>query len=125
VTGAVTPSGELRAHVYLSPTEPIPSAVPGWDGQATWPATTATLLVSDRDALLVDALMTTAESQALGEWCEGLGRRPSTVYVTHGHADHFFGATPLRTRWPGLRLVAVPAAVPVAAQQVGPALLPF
>ena len=116
---------KLAAHTYLSPTKPIPSAVPGWEGQATWPATTATLLTSRDDALLVDALMTTAESRALGDWFDGLVRWPSTIYVTHGHADHFFGATPLLTRRPQLRLVALPAAVQVAAQQVGPALLPF
>ena len=107
----------LASHVFLSPTKPIPSSVPGWDGQATWPATTATLIVADDDALLVDALMTTAESQALGEWFDGLGRWPDTVYVTHGHADHFFGATPLLARRPGLRLVTLPAAVPVAGQR--------
>ena len=98
---------ELAAHTYLSPTKPIPTSVPGWEGQATWPATTA------------------ERSRALGDWFDGLVRWPSTIYVTHGHADHFFGATPLLARRPQLRLVALPEAVPVAAQQVGPALLPF
>ncbi len=116
---------QLAAHTYLSPTKPIPSAVPGWDGQATWPATTATLIASEDDALLVDALMTTAESRALGDWFDGLARWPSTIYVTHGHADHFFGATPLLARRPQLSLVALPGAVPVAAAQVGAGLLSF
>ncbi len=61
----------------------------GW--QATWPATTASVISGDREGLLVDALVTKAESQELADWLLASGRNPTQIYVTHGHGDHFFG----------------------------------
>jgi hypothetical protein len=42
---------------------------PGWDPatQATWPASTSTLIAGDQDAILVDALITTSEGQRLAD----------------------------------------------------------
>src|SRR3978361_966799 len=91
---------------YLSPYKQIPATVPGWDDgrQATWPASTATLLSCEGSAVLVDALMTVAEGEQLADWIGATGLELTTVYVTHAHADHFFGATSLLRRIPAARL---------------------
>jgi len=34
------------------------------------------------------------------------GRRLTTIYVTHGHADHWYGAGELVALFPGARVVA-------------------
>ncbi len=104
---------------YLSPYKQIPATVPGWDDDrtATWPASTATLLSSGGSAVLVDALMTLAEGEQLADWIEAAGLDLTTVYVTHAHADHFFGATSLLRRIPTARLVSRPEIARAAAEQ--------
>lgn len=116
----------LSVHTYLSPYKPIPASVDGWDPQeqATWPATTATLIGTADDALLVDALMTKGEGEALAAWIPTTGlRHVSTVYVTHAHADHFFGATTLLEHLNGARMFALPEVAAAAQDQVTPELL--
>jgi glyoxylase-like metal-dependent hydrolase (beta-lactamase superfamily II) len=104
---------------YLSPYKQIPATVPGWDDdrQATWPASTATLLSCGGSAVLVDALMTLAEGEHLAEWIGATGLELTTVYVTHAHADHFFGATSLLRKMPTARLVSLPEIARSAAEQ--------
>lgn len=49
---------------------------PGWDPRsiATWPASTATLIAGDRDAIVVDALMTIDEGHQLASWIDEAGK---------------------------------------------------
>src|SRR3954447_12369542 len=81
---------------------------PGWDDStpATWPATTATLICGERDAVLVDALLTTSEGQRLAAWVDSAGRQLQAIFVTHRHADHFFGAGPVMRSFPEAELIA-------------------
>jgi len=100
-------TGSLSIAVFNSGYKPIPGG-PGWDDStpATWPASTSTLISGDRDAVLVDALLTTAEGERLAAWVRDSGKRPQAIFVTHGHADHFFGAGPVLDTFPGAQLVA-------------------
>ena len=97
----------LSIDVFNSGYKPIPSG-PGWDDStpATWPASTSTLISGHRDAILVDALLTTSEGQRLAAWVQATGKRPRAIFVTHGHADHFFGAGPVLDVFPGAQLMA-------------------
>jgi glyoxylase-like metal-dependent hydrolase (beta-lactamase superfamily II) len=100
-------ASSLSIDVFNSGYKPIPGG-PGWDDStpATWPASTSTLISGDRDAILVDALLTTSEGQRLAEWVQSIGKRPRAIFVTHGHADHFFGAGPVLDAFPGAQLMA-------------------
>jgi glyoxylase-like metal-dependent hydrolase (beta-lactamase superfamily II) len=86
---------------------------PGWDSAnpATWPACTTTLISGDKDAVLVDALMTIKQGNDLSTWIRAKDKQVSTVIVTHGHGDHFFGATKVLEAFPGAALVAASAQV--------------
>ena len=100
-------SDSFSLATYLSSYKPIPSSVPDWDEhqQATWPATTATLITAGQEAVLVDALMTVTEGEQLASWISGSGHPTlAAIYVTHAHADHFFGATSVLPHFPAARL---------------------
>jgi glyoxylase-like metal-dependent hydrolase (beta-lactamase superfamily II) len=82
---------------------------PGWDpgSNATWPASTATLIAGERDAILVDALMTIDEGHQLVSWIGEAGKNLTGIVITHGHGDHFFGAGPVLAAFPSARLLAL------------------
>jgi glyoxylase-like metal-dependent hydrolase (beta-lactamase superfamily II) len=110
------PGGSLSLDVYISGYKPIPSSVPDWpeSRQATWPATTCPLISGDTDAVLVDSLLTMKESDELAAWVRSREKNLTAVYITHAHADHFFGL--------GSVLDAYPLAVPVALADIVPLL---
>ncbi|GIF45854.1 glyoxylase-like metal-dependent hydrolase (beta-lactamase superfamily II) [Asanoa ferruginea] len=111
----------LAYETFVAPEKPVVSAdLPAGEKREMWSPTAATLIHGDRDAVLVDALMTDREGQALADWVESSGKNLTTIYITHGHGDHFFGAAPVLERFPDARLVAVPEVVDVMKQQVGP-----
>lgn len=82
---------------------------PGWDrgSIATWPASTAPLIIGERDAILVDALMTIDEGRQLASWMGESGKSLTSIVITHGHGDQFFGAGPVLAAFPGARLLAL------------------
>jgi hypothetical protein len=59
----------LSIDVFNSGYKPVPGG-PGRDDSAPapWPASTSTLISGDRDAVLVDALLTTGEGERLAVW---------------------------------------------------------
>jgi glyoxylase-like metal-dependent hydrolase (beta-lactamase superfamily II) len=119
-TQGVFTMNSLQVSTYLSGYKPIPNSLPDWEPgrQATWPATTATLISVDGQAVLIDSLMTITEGAELGRWIarSDVGELTS-IYVTHGHADHFFGATTVLEQFPDARLVARPEVADAAREQ--------
>jgi glyoxylase-like metal-dependent hydrolase (beta-lactamase superfamily II) len=91
---------ELRLQVFVSPTHPI-----GNDG-LTFSPTTSTLIYGEREAILVDAQFIKNDIDELGNVIEDLGKTLTTIFITHGHADHYFGIDTLAERFPGVRVVA-------------------
>jgi len=67
--------------------------------------------VGERDAVLVDAQHIKKDVNALGDMIESTGKRLTTIYVTHGHADHFYGIGELIHRFPMARAVATAGVV--------------
>jgi|ERR1700722_3874554 len=115
-------TSSLSINVFNSGYKPVPGA-PRWDGKTptTWPASTSTLISGDREALLVDALLTVAEGERLAEWVTRSGKQPAAILVTHGHADHFFGAGPVLDAVAGAELIASdPQVVDEAQAQTSP-----
>src|SRR5277367_2808316 len=72
---------------------------------------TSTLIFGEYDAVLVDAMMTVAEAEALADWIALHNRNLETIYITHGHFDHFYGLGILLDRFPGARAIATPSTV--------------
>ena len=79
-------------------------------------AMASTLIYGVRDAVLVDAFMTVKQANTLADWVAARGKNLTTIYITHGHRDHWFGAGTLFERFPNARVVATPNVVKVMRQ---------
>ncbi len=114
----------LNWDVFVTPGIPtVTSDLPPGTEQRLFSPISATFIYGQRDAVLVDALLTVEQARALGEWVEAHGKHLTTIYATHGHGDHFFGASTLLQRFPRARLVATPDVVKTMRQQASPQYL--
>ncbi|MFL6115365.1 MAG: MBL fold metallo-hydrolase [Catenulispora sp.] len=106
---------------YVAPSKPaVSDDLPPGEPRRMWSPTTSTLIFAERDAVLVDPLMTLEESRALAEWVVATGKNVTTVFVTHAHGDHFFGAPAILERFPDAKLVATPDVAAHMGAQWGP-----
>ncbi|MFJ4427565.1 MBL fold metallo-hydrolase [Streptomyces bobili] len=71
-----------------------------------WSPTSSILISNGGEALLVDPLFTTAQSEGLLRWLSERDAPVTSVYVTHGHGDHWFGLGAVLQQYPGARLRA-------------------
>jgi glyoxylase-like metal-dependent hydrolase (beta-lactamase superfamily II) len=101
----------LSYDVFVAPSKVAKAPPPQVGDPAAWDPTTSTLIFGARDAVLVDALMTVREAAALADWIELHDRRLTTVYITHGHGDHYSGLSVVLDRFPGARAVATAGTV--------------
>jgi glyoxylase-like metal-dependent hydrolase (beta-lactamase superfamily II) len=85
-----------------------------------WVANSATLISGKRDAVLVDTFLTVDQSNDLADWVAASGKNLTTIYVTHGHGDHFFGLRILLDRFPHAKAVATPEVVDAMLRQSTP-----
>ena len=110
--------------VFVTPGIPIvTSDLPPGVTQAYFQAMAATLIYGARDAVLVDAFMTVKQANALADWVAARGKNLTTIYITHGHGDHWFGVGTLLQRFPNARAVATSNVVKVMCQNASPEFL--
>jgi glyoxylase-like metal-dependent hydrolase (beta-lactamase superfamily II) len=111
----------LTWDVFLAPSIPaITSDLPPGEKQRPWPPISSTLIFGKRDAVLVDTPITVEQARALANWIAARGKNLTTIYATHGHGDHFFGASTVLERFPGARFVARPEVIEIMRQQASP-----
>ena len=105
-------SASLSWDVHVAPLEPMPGddLAPG-EKQRSWSPISATLISGERDAVLVDALLTVGQANDLAEWIAAHGKNLTAVYITHGHGDHWFGLGAVLDRFPNARAFALPAVI--------------
>jgi glyoxylase-like metal-dependent hydrolase (beta-lactamase superfamily II) len=111
----------LNWDVFVTPGIPtVTSDLPPGAKQQMWSPISSTLIYGRRDAVLVDAFITVEQTGALADWVKASGKNLTTIYATHGHGDHFFGANTVLQRFPGARFVAAPDVVRIMRQQASP-----
>jgi glyoxylase-like metal-dependent hydrolase (beta-lactamase superfamily II) len=120
-SGSKTQNRSLGWDVFLTPSIPaIPIDLAPGEKERPWPPISSTLISGERDAVLVDTPITVAQARALANWIGASGKNLTTIYATHGHGDHFFGASTVLERFPGARFVARPEVIKVMRQQASP-----
>jgi len=115
-----TASATLKWDVLVTNRQGLTRDLPPGKEQWTWVPTSATLIFGQRDAVLVDAFLTVEQAAALVEWVAASGKNLTTIYVTHGHGDHFFGIGAVLNRFPNARAMATPDVVKSMRQQASP-----
>src|SRR5258705_9688030 len=114
----------LTWEVFVTPGIPILTRDRPADVQETYfQAMASTLIYGKRDAVLVDAFMTVKQSSALADWVAAKNRNLTTIYITHGHGDHWFGVGTLLERFPNASVVATPDTIKVMRQNMSPEAL--
>ena len=123
-TNATNANKALNWEVFVTPgiaivTPDRPQAI----RETYFQAMASTLIYGMRDAVLVDTFMTVKQANALADWVAAKGRNLTTIYITHGHGDHWFGIGTLLERFPNARAVATQSVVKVMRQHASPEVL--
>jgi glyoxylase-like metal-dependent hydrolase (beta-lactamase superfamily II) len=112
--------GTLRADVFVAP--PIPWKKPDGSYGSLWSPISYTLIHNEKETILVDTPITHVQTANLTDWIERVipNKKLTTIYITHGHVDHFFGIPFPLKRFPGAKAVAAAGTVKHMEQQVQP-----
>src|SRR6266403_6160890 len=111
----------LTWEVFVTPGIPIVTADrPPGVRETYFQAMASALIYGARDAVLVDAFMTVKQANALADWVASKNKNLTTIYITHGHGDHWFGIGTLLERFPNARAVATPNVVKLMRQHASP-----
>ncbi|HEY7107884.1 MAG TPA: MBL fold metallo-hydrolase [Nitrososphaeraceae archaeon] len=114
----------LNWDVFVTPGIPIATNdLPPGVREAYFQAIASTIIYGKQDAVLVDAYMTVKQTDALADWVAASGKNLTTIYITHGHGDHWFGIGALLERFPNAKAVATSNVVSIMRQHASPEIL--
>ena len=114
---SVTASTMLKWEVLVTNRQGLTRDLPPGKEKWMWVPTSATLIYGERDAVLVDAFLTIEQAHAAVEWIAASGKNLTTIYITHGHGDHFFGVNTIQKKFPKARFVATSEVIAVMRKQ--------
>ena len=114
----------LNWEVFVTPPLPIVTRdKPPGVHETYFQAIASTLIYGSEDAVLVDAALTTKQASTLADWVESKGKNLTTIYITHGHGDHWFGVGTLLERFPNARALATPDVLEVMRVNASPEII--
>src|SRR5271169_2465567 len=97
----------LSVNVFTAPGKAMVGERPKPFGEAFgFDPITSTLIFGEYDAVLVDAMCTVAEAEALADWVALHYRNSQPIYIPIAHYDDFYGLGILLDRFPAVRPIA-------------------
>lgn len=99
----------LKYDVFTNVRDSVSRGLPTGTEKLQWVANTATLVYGERDALLVDTFMTKEANLKLIDWIKAHHVTLKYIYITHAHADHFFGAGMIKDAFDSAKIIATQA----------------
>lgn len=74
-------------------------------------AVSSVLVTGREDAVLIDAQFSTADAAKLVEMIKASGKRLTTIYISHGDPDFYFGLETLKAAFPDAKILATPQTI--------------
>ena len=74
-------------------------------------AVSSELITGATDAVLVDAQFSTADAAKLVELIKASGKKLTTIYISHGDPDFYFGLETLHAAFPDAQILATPQTI--------------
>ncbi|WP_455927211.1 MBL fold metallo-hydrolase [Pseudomonas capeferrum] len=75
-------------------------------GETAMMPVTSVLVSGDKDAILVDAQFGNTQAEQLVQKIRASGKRLTTIYISHGDPDYYFGLDTLTAAFPQAKVVA-------------------
>jgi len=75
------------------------------------------IVMGKKDAVLIDAQWTLSSTHRVIAEIVDTGKNLTTIYLTHAHPDHYFGAGIIAEAFPTARVVAVPSEADIINKQ--------
>ena len=75
------------------------------------------IVMGEREAVLIDAQWTLSAAHRLIAEILETGKKLTTIYLTHAHPDHYFGAGTIAEAFPAARVVALPSEADIINKQ--------
>jgi glyoxylase-like metal-dependent hydrolase (beta-lactamase superfamily II) len=114
-------AAQLHLDTFIVPYREIVPAAPRMSShKPVFPAIAYSLVSGERDAVLIDTPYLTQDLPKFIDWLRASGKNVTTIYITHGHGDHFFGLKAILDVFPGARAVTEATVVPKAEEQLTP-----
>ncbi|MBB4640185.1 MBL fold metallo-hydrolase [Rhizorhapis suberifaciens] len=121
---AHAPTTKLGWQTFVTPGVPtVSDDIPPGETARWWSPITSILIYGDKDAVLIDTPTTVAQATAVTDWVVASGKNLTTIYITHGHGDHFFGTGTVQERFPDARAIAASDVVDRMRDQIAPAMM--
>ncbi|QLF94702.1 MBL fold metallo-hydrolase [Pseudomonas sp. ABC1] len=80
-------------------------------GEAAIFAVSSVVVQGKHDAILIDAQFSADQAQKLAERIKASGKRLTTIYISHGDPDYYFGLDTLHDAFPEARILATPQTI--------------
>lgn len=110
VQGLALASALLVSASSATAATPLKLAVHNPGTEAMFPVSSV-LVTGAKDAILVDAQFDVAQADKLVELVRRSGKTLTTVYISHGDPDYYFGLERIKAAYPNARIVATPQTV--------------
>src|SRR3984893_5710665 len=111
-------TNRLQWEIFVSAQIPVVTGdLPPGASEMKWSPIASTLILGERDAVLVDTAITVEQNQKLAEWIAASRKNLTMIYATHRPVDHFFGGNPLQEEFPTAPFVATREVIAVMRKQ--------